>query len=567
MGGKKVLAVALGVVVMIVVLLLTVLGDDPGDECVDGARGRSLSGGVADGEFSLPEKHALAHLGSGWRVPERPDHRGVDIPQGAGTPIYAFADGVVVAAGAATGFGQWIVIDHEYGGEKFSTVYGHMFPQHVLVKAGDRVKAGQHIAHEGYNGEVSPPGPGGSHLHFEVWQPSRLDGGQDVNPVPWLNKAVEPGTGGSGKATDSQEDPRVKETQPGDTPRRSSGGALPPSDKIANEEHLQVDSIRVARSVAQRFPEIETIGGWRPYDPFPDHPSGRAVDVMIPDWDGDTGRRLGDEIRDYLYANREDFHIEYMIWRQEYIPSQGQGNVMEDRGSPTQNHFDHVHVTTVGGGFPGPDHEFAPAPEGGSSSPPMGDACGGVGLHPDEGLETAQIPPELVKWIGLGGQVCREVSSPLLAGLLYHESGGFHADAVSPVGAQGYAQFMPATWASVGAKVDEQGQVVGPAGSGSPSDPADATMAAARYLCGIAKDQAPLLSSGAISGDRTELMLAAYNAGPGAVQAHGGVPPFKETLNYVQVVPKEAEKFTAATGKVADQRHAGGHDDKADAKE
>ncbi|MGV0340717.1 lytic transglycosylase domain-containing protein [Corynebacterium mastitidis] len=179
-------------------------------------------------------------------------------------------------------------------------------------------------------------------------------------------------------------------------------------------------------------------------------------------------------------------------------------------------------------------------------------------------MDTAQIPDELVRWIGLGGRVCREVSSPLQAGLLYHESGGFRADAVSAVGAQGYAQFMPATWAAVGAKVDEQGQVAGPPGSGSPSNPADATMAATRYLCGIARDQAPLRSSGQISGDPTELMLAAYNAGPGAVQAYGGVPPYRETINYVQVVPKEAKKFTAVTGKVADQRQADSHDDDAE---
>ncbi|MGV0340718.1 M23 family metallopeptidase [Corynebacterium mastitidis] len=375
---------AIGVVVMIVLLLLTVLGDDPRDECVDGIRGRGGEGGVPEGEFSLPQKAAMSHVTSGWRVPGRPDHQGVDIAQGQGTAIYAFADGVVAAAGEASGFGQWIVLNHDDGGQTFSTVYGHMFPQDVLVAPGDRVKAGQHIANEGYNGAVSPPGPGGSHLHFEVWQPSRLDGGHDVDPMPWLNKAVEPGTKDASDPRDRGGGSQGPSAQP--MPERRSGGVLPSSEKIANEEHLQIDAIRVARSVAQRFPEIDTIGGWRPFDPFPDHPSGRAVDVMIPDWEGDHGRVLGDEIRDYLYANREDFHIEYMIWRQEYIPSQGAGSVMEDRGSPTQNHFDHVHVTTVGGGMPGPDHEFAPAPDGGSVSPRVGSDCGGAGITPDEGV-------------------------------------------------------------------------------------------------------------------------------------------------------------------------------------
>lgn len=67
-------------------------------------------------------------------------------------------------------------------------------------------------------------------------------------------------------------------------------------------------------------------------------------------------------------------------------------------------------------------------------------------------------------------------------------------------------------------------------------------MAAARYLCQIAEDQRPLIESGEISGDPTELMLAGYNAGPGAVQQYGGVPPYAETQKYVQIVPQTAEK-------------------------
>ena len=71
---------------------------------------------------------------------------------------------------------------------------------------------------------------------------------------------------------------------------RKSSGELPDSDKIVSEEHMQIDTIRIARAVAQRFPEIETIGGWRPYDAYPDHPSGRAADIMIPHWDTEEGK-------------------------------------------------------------------------------------------------------------------------------------------------------------------------------------------------------------------------------------------------------------------------------------
>lgn len=139
-----------------------------------------------------PMKAGTFHTSSGYRSSGRPDHRGVDFAAPAGTPIYAAAAGLVVRAGPATGFGQWIVIDHqaEFG---VDTVYGHMFPRDVLVSVGQRVTAGQVIGRVGYNGEVSPAGPAGAHLHFEVWGSPGRFGGSDRNPTAWLQGAVEPG--------------------------------------------------------------------------------------------------------------------------------------------------------------------------------------------------------------------------------------------------------------------------------------------------------------------------------------------------------------------------------------
>ena len=279
-------------------------------------------------------------------------------------------------------------------------------------------------------------------------------------------------------------------------------------------------------------------------------PSGRAVDIMIPDYSSSEGRELGNRITNYLLTHREFFNIEYLIWRQQYIPATGQPNQREDRGDPTQNHFDHVHVTVAGGGKPTPNQRYGAAPtDGADDSSETTGAAGGDDCAPDFGhrsLNAGEIPAELRKWIDLGGQVCREVDSPLLAGLLYHESAGFQATAVSTAGAQGYGQFMPGTWAAKGAKVDDNGQIAGPPGSGSPSDPADATMAAARYLCEIAEGQREGIASGELSGDPQALMLAGYNAGPGAVQQFGGVPPYAETQKYVVIVPQEAARFAAA---------------------
>lgn len=48
-------------------------------------------------------------------------------------------------------------------------------------------------------------------------------------------------------------------------------------------------------------------GTWRPVGDFPDHPSGRAADIMIDDYTSVGGRTLGDAVKDYLWANREYF--------------------------------------------------------------------------------------------------------------------------------------------------------------------------------------------------------------------------------------------------------------------
>lgn len=547
----KAAKLAVGIVIGVVLLTLVVvviLEPGGGDgECRTGAGISSGGGDVPAGKLSLPITEGDYIVSSTYKSPERPGHQGIDLAADDGTPMYAMAGGVVAESGPASGFGNWIVIDHTIDGKAYSTVYGHMWDDGLAVSAGDTVTAGQHIGDVGSNG-----GSTGPHLHLEVWEGGRLTGGTETNPQAWLDEAVNPGTE-SGADSDEAEDPADMEKAPADRPRRSappSGGEMPDSDKIQSKENLQVDSIRIARAVAQRFPDVQTIGGWREFDQFPDHPSGRAVDIMIPDFQSNEGRELGNRIKNYLFEHREFFNIEYMIWRQMYIPSEGQPNLMDDRFDLTQNHFDHVHVTTFESGFPEPNQKFGSAPTDGADD--TSESTGSVGpsdCAPDFGhrsLNTGEIPEELRKWIDLGGQVCRDVDSPLLAGLIYHESIGFQANAVSEKGAQGYGQFMPDTWAEKGAKVDENGQVDGPPGSGSPSDPGDATMAAARYLCELAEYQRPKIASGELTGDPQTLMLAGYNAGPGNVDQYGGVPPFGETQKYVVIVPQEAERFANA---------------------
>lgn len=99
----------------------------------------------------------------------------------------------------------------------------------------------------------------------------------------------------------------------------------------------------IVRAIRQKFPQIATMYGVRP-DSLPDHPSGRAVDIMMPNGTNDVA--LGNEISSWLQANANSLNIEYLIWRQHiWINGQGGWTAMADRGSPTANHMNHVHVT------------------------------------------------------------------------------------------------------------------------------------------------------------------------------------------------------------------------------
>lgn len=539
--GKKigcgVLASVLAVVMLVVVILSR---SDVEDLCrpADGSLPSAAVEGVPAGSFSYPEANALDHMTSGYGMRWGSMHNGLDIAQGEGTPIYAWADGVVSAAGPAGGFGQWIIIDHNVDGELLSTVYGHMFPEGVRVAVGDQVKAGQHIADEGWNGHVEPPGPGGSHLHFEVWPGGRLQGGGPVDPLPFVEQGVEPGSGEGG--TEDQDLDDADPTAP-------TGMAELPADERFDESNLQVNAVRLGRATALNYPQLEVIGGWRPSDDTSDdHPSGRAVDAMIPNWQSQDGITLGDSIVEYILGNWEFFDVNYIIWRQQLIYP-GSSETMADRGSPTQNHFDHVHVSVNSSEMATPASDIGAGPIGGAA--PVAQTkntqlvdCEVHPGTPDTAFNAHNIPESWIRPIQIAGGTCADVNASLIAGLLEQES-GFQVDAVSTAGATGPGQFMPDTWAGAGAEMSEDGEIIGPPGSGDINDPKDAIPATGRYLCDIASRQQPLLASGEIAGDAEELMLAGYNAGEGAVQRYGGVPPFAETQHYVKVVPQHAQKY------------------------
>ena len=170
--------------------------------------------GVPEGETSNPEIMPPGRLTSGFGPRWGTMHRGQDLATGGDkVGIYAYYDGVVsVVKDNPGGFGYYVIVDHQNkDGEPFTSLYGHMFPDDILVKEGDTVEAGQLLAYEGYNGGVDPPGPGGQHLHFEI-APGSSGGSHfynQVDPAPYLEDSINPnpdGTGGiSGGNSDDEE--------------------------------------------------------------------------------------------------------------------------------------------------------------------------------------------------------------------------------------------------------------------------------------------------------------------------------------------------------------------------
>jgi soluble lytic murein transglycosylase-like protein len=103
------------------------------------------------------------------------------------------------------------------------------------------------------------------------------------------------------------------------------------------------------------------------------------------------------------------------------------------------------------------------------------------------------------------------IDPSVITAVIVAESGG-KAHAVSPAGARGLMQIMPATGRELGLV--------------NPFDPRENILAGTRYLSRMLKR---------FGGDIT-LALAAYNAGPGAVRKHGGIPPYRETMRFVSKV-------------------------------
>ncbi|HLZ36246.1 MAG TPA: peptidoglycan DD-metalloendopeptidase family protein, partial [Mycobacteriales bacterium] len=139
--------------------------------------------------MDLPSRHAAGRMawpanggmtsGFGWRMHPifhvMRFHAGIDIGGGYGAPVRAAADGTVIYAGPASGYGWLVVVDHgEIAGHDVATAYAHLSSDAVDV--GEQVSAGETVGAIGNEGLSTGP-----HLHFEV----RVDG-TPVDPDWWV---------------------------------------------------------------------------------------------------------------------------------------------------------------------------------------------------------------------------------------------------------------------------------------------------------------------------------------------------------------------------------------------
>ncbi|MGO1488133.1 MAG: SH3 domain-containing protein [Arachnia sp.] len=111
-------------------------------------------------------------------------------------------------------------------------------------------------------------------------------------------------------------------------------------------DQVNENTKKVIRHVWATQPAIKTMYGWR-NSATPDHPAGRAVDVMIPNYKSNNA--LGWRIANYYRANAAQFGITYIIFDQKIwsVARNSQGwRSMANRGNDAANHIDHVHINT-----------------------------------------------------------------------------------------------------------------------------------------------------------------------------------------------------------------------------
>ena len=158
------------------------------------------------------------------------------------------------------------------------------------------------------------------------------------------------GTSATESTTNSDTTTSTYQAEQSQTPSRTYSAPAAPDYAglaVAKSENagLQPQTAAFKEEIANLF-GITSFSGYRPGDSG-DHGKGLAIDFMVP-----VSSALGDQIAEYAVKNMASRGINYIIWKQRfYAPYDSKygpaytWNPMPDRGSVTENHYDHVHVS------------------------------------------------------------------------------------------------------------------------------------------------------------------------------------------------------------------------------
>jgi murein DD-endopeptidase MepM/ murein hydrolase activator NlpD len=177
-----------------------------------------------------------AQIGSraGWRWNRM--HEGNDYPMSPGTIISSVVGGEVVYAAPMGGYGNTIDIKHPDGSK---TRYAHL--QNFRVRLGQKVSSGMAIGTVGYTGNVVPPGPAGSHLHFEYIYPR----GNKETDWRKLNSIADRKFRFGGNVRPSRvESSQGRFTPPGDTPQSQPRQPLTPTPPNLLEAQKKISDMK-----------------------------------------------------------------------------------------------------------------------------------------------------------------------------------------------------------------------------------------------------------------------------------------------------------------------------------
>ncbi|MFA4083684.1 hypothetical protein ONA92_18470 [Mycobacteroides salmoniphilum] len=158
-------------------------------------------------------------------------------------------------------------------------------------------------------------------------------------PLPAVSNYVAPPPS-TGKKSAGTASTRSADDYATDTTGFSSGASRPRQ----YEQGMVPNNVKLLSAIEQMFPGTTAHADVSRNDKYGEHGSGEALDIMV-----GSNRELGDRINAFLLQNSQTFGLQYNLWQQRQWNPDGSTSGMENRGSPTQNHMDHVHARVKAG--------------------------------------------------------------------------------------------------------------------------------------------------------------------------------------------------------------------------